>query len=202
MVAPRVPTTEAGHYEQIRRTPRAGVPIKSNTRAMRMVTLPSRAPIHWMSWAAIAMAVAAGVLGLYGAIAAEKHIAGSPLRLARGDSNMSAGPGPWYDKLVAKGEVSVFGVRFDKKLLALTERSQAANYAVQFVAFVLPFFLGVGAALVGGWAMKAVQASGGRYSGNTLAVFSMMIGGLAAVTAACMMVSFYVWPNLPSVYAT
>jgi hypothetical protein len=155
-----------------------------------------------MSWAAIAMAVVAGVLALYGSIAAEKHVAGSPLRLARGDSNTSAAPGPWYDRLLTKGEVSVFGQRFDRKLLALTERSKVANYAVQFVAFVLPFFLGVGAALVGGWAMKAVQASGGRYSGNTLAVFSMMIGGLAAVTAGCMMMSLYVWPNLPSVYTT
>lgn len=165
-----------------------------------MVTLPSRAPIHWMSRAAIAMAVVAGVLALYGSMAAEKHLAGSPLRQARGDANMNADPGRWYDRLLTRGEVSVFGDRFDRKMLALTERSQVANDLVQLVAFVLPFILGAGAALVGGWAMKAVQSSGGRYAGNTLAVFSMMIGGLAAVTAGCMMVSLYLWPHLPSVY--
>lgn len=167
-----------------------------------MVTIPSRAPIHWMSWAGIATAVVAGVLALYGAMAAEKHLAGSPLRLARGDANANANPGPWYDRLLTRGEVSVFGDRFDRKMLALTERSKFANYTVQLVAFVLPFFLGVGAALVGGWAMKAVQASGGRARGNTLAVFSMMIGGLAAVTAGCMMTGLYLWPLLPSTYTT
>jgi hypothetical protein len=167
-----------------------------------MVTVPSRAPIHWMSWTAIAMAVVAGVLALYGAMAAEKHVAGSPLRLARGDANMNASPTPWYDRLLMKGEVSVFGERLDKRMLALTGRSKVANYSLQLVAFVLPFFLGLAAALVGGWAMKAVQASGGRFAGNTLAVFSMMIGGLAAVTAGCMMISLYVWPLLPSTYTT
>ncbi len=165
-----------------------------------MVTLPSRAPTHWMSWVGIVMAVVAGVLALYGAIAAEKHIAGSPLRVARGNSNGGANAGPWYDRVVTKGEVRVFGDRLDRKLLAITERSKNARNAIAFVAFVLPVFMGSGAALFGGWAMKAVQASGGRYSGNTMAVFSMLIGGLAAVTSACMLVSFYIWPNLPSVY--
>jgi hypothetical protein len=165
-----------------------------------MVTGLSHAPIHWMSRAAIAMALVAGALAFYGATVAEKHIAGSPLRQARGDANMNARPGSWYDRLITKGEVSVFGDRIDRKMLALTSGSRAASAALQFAAFVLPFFLGIAAALVGGWAMKAVQASAGRYRGNTLAVFSMMAGGLAAVTAGCMMVSLYLWPHLPSLY--
>src|SRR5262245_61510644 len=56
-----------------------------------MVTGSSRGgPVHWMSWAGIVMAVIAGVLALYGSMHAEKHLAGSPLREARG----SAGPIP------------------------------------------------------------------------------------------------------------
>ena len=67
---------------------------------------------------------------------------------------------------------------------------------------MLPFWLGLAGALTGGWAMKVVQQSGGKYAGNALAVFSMMIGGLATVVAGCMMVSLYVWPHLPSLYTT
>src|SRR5438552_11207663 len=47
----------------------------------RMVTGSRRGvPVHRMSWAGIFMAVAAGVLALYGSTHSEKHIAGSPLR--------------------------------------------------------------------------------------------------------------------------
>jgi hypothetical protein len=99
-----------------------------------------------------------------------------------------------------KGEVSVFGDRIDRKMLALTERSKIANYSLQVIAYVLPFALGLAGALTGGWAMKVVQQSNGKYSGNTLAVFSMMIGGLAAVVAGCMMVSLYLWPHMPALY--
>ena len=73
---------------------------------------------------------------------------------------------------------------------------------LQLVAYVLPFVLGIGAALTGGAAMNAVERSGGRYVGNTLAVFSMLGGGLAAVVAGCMMVTLYVWPRVPSLYTT
>lgn len=101
-----------------------------------------------------------------------------------------------------RGETSAFGERIDRKLLALTERSKFANYSLQIVAYVLPFWLGLAVVLTGGWAMKAVQQSNGKYAGNTLAVFSMMVGGLAAVVAGCMMVSLYIWPRLPSLYTT
>jgi hypothetical protein len=168
-----------------------------------MVTTPGRrAPIHFMAWAAIAMAVVAGVLALYGSMHAEKHLPESPLRQARGSAGVPAQPGPWYERLWVKGETRVFGDRFDRKMLDLTERSKPARYAVHFIAYFLPFGLGLAGALLGGWAMKLVQASGGNYVGNTLAVFSMMVGGLAAVVAGCMMMSLYVWPHLPSVYTT
>lgn len=168
-----------------------------------MVTGSNRgAPVHLMSWAGIVMAVVAGVLALYGSMAAEKHIAGSPLREARGSAGLPAQPGSWYERLWVKGEVRAFGDRIDRKVLAITERSKVTNYTVQLVAYVLPFFLGLAGALTGGWAMKVVQASGGRYAGNTLAVFSMMVGGLAAVVAGCMIISLYVWPRLPAVYTT
>ena len=42
-------------------------------------------------------------------------------------------------------------------------------------------------------------SSGG---GNTLAVFAMLAGGLAAVVAGCMMVTLYVWPRVPALYTT
>jgi hypothetical protein len=167
-----------------------------------MVTGVTRAPIHRMSWAAIVMAAVAGVLALYGAMWAERHIAGSPLREARGSAGLPARPNSAVGRLWARGETSLFGDRFDRTMLALTERSKIANYSLQIVAYLLPFGLGLAGALTGGWAMKVVQQSGGRYAGNTLAVFSMMIGGLAAVVAGCMMVSLYLWPLLPSPYTT
>lgn len=96
----------------------------------------------------------------------------------------------------------MFGDRIDRKMLAFTERSKIANYSLQVFAYALPFVLGVAAALTGGSAMNAVERSGGRYVGNTLAVFSMLAGGLAAVVAGCMMVSLYLWPRLPALYTT
>ena len=167
-----------------------------------MVTGVTRAPIHRMAWAGIVMAVLAGILALYGAMHAEKHLAGSPLREARGSAGLPAQPTSAVGRQMVKTETSIFGDRIDRKMLALTERSKIANYSLQIVAYVLPFWLGLAGALTGGWAMKVVQQSNGKYSGNTLAVFSMMIGGLAAVVAGCMMVSLYVWPLLPSLYTT
>ena len=168
-----------------------------------MVTRPGRrAPVHRMAWAAIAMAVVSGVLALYGSMHAEKHIAGSPLREARGTTAAPAKPGSALERLVAKSETGVFGTDADSKVRAWTQRSKIANYTLQLAAYVLPFFLGLAGALTGGWAMKVVQQSGGRYAGNTLSVFAMMVGGLGAVVAGCMMVSLYVWPLLPSLYTT
>ncbi|MBN9121738.1 MAG: hypothetical protein J0I06_21800 [Planctomycetes bacterium] len=160
------------------------------------------APVHRMAWTGIAMAVVAGVLALYGSMHAEKHLAGSPLREARGSAGLPAKPETRAGQFLARAEAGVFGDDIDRKMLALTERSKFANYSVQLLAYVLPFFLGMAGALTGGWAMKVVQQSGGKFAGNTLSVFAMMVGGLAAVVAGCMMISLYVWPLLPSLYTT
>ena len=156
--------------------------------------------IHRMAWLGFGLALLALVLAWYGSLHAEKHIAGSPLREARASANVIAEPGPRYERLFDRAEVSVFGNRFDKTVLQATERSRLANYSVQFVAFMLPFVLGLSAALLGGSAMTAIEKSGGTRSGNFQAVFAIMIGGFAAVIAGCMLLSVYIWPRLPSIY--
>jgi hypothetical protein len=88
----------------------------------------------------------------------------------------------------------------DHKLLELTQRSKIANYSLQVLAFFLPLALGVGAALTGGLAMKVIEQSGGKYAGNFQSVFSMLMGGFAAVIAGCMIFTLYVWPLIPPVY--
>src|SRR5262245_58771077 len=198
-----------------------------------MVTGSSRGgPVHWMSWAGIVMAVIAGVLALYGSMHAEKHLAGSPLREARGSAGLlpprpaeykpfgdyvdhrvneeaeKSGNRGWGSKSWSWASAAVTWVyrygrtETDRYVLKQTEQSKIVNYTLQLAAYVFPFFLGLAGALTGGWAMKIVQASGGKYAGNTLAVFSMMVGGLASVVALCMMMSLYVWPRMPSLYTT
>ena len=160
------------------------------------------APVHRMAWAGIVMAVVSGVLALYGSMHAEKHIAGSPLREARSPAAVPPKPTWAVERLFTKAETSVFGGDVDSKVLAMTQRSKIANYTLQLFAYVLPFFLGLAGALTGGWAMQVVQQPGVRYAGNALAVFAMLVGGLAAVVAGCMMISLYLWPLLPSLYTT
>lgn len=162
--------------------------------------MTKRAPVYWVAWVAFGMALVAFALALYGSLHAEKHIAGSPLRNARGSAGLPAEPTKWYERLIAKGENAAFGDRFDRKVLELTERSKAANNALRFVAFGLPFLMGLGAALTGGLAMTRIERAGGHYTGNFHSVMSIMIGGFAAVIGGCMMVSVFVWPNLPSLY--
>lgn len=168
-----------------------------------MVTGSTRgAPVHGLAWLGIVLAVLAGFLGLYGSMYAEKQLAGSPLREARAEFGAAPRPESLVGRKVAAGEKAAFGDSLDNALLAGTQKSKVANYSLQLVAFVLPFVLGLGAALIGGSAMRAIEQSGGKYAGNALAVFAMLIGSLAAVTAACMMVSLYVWPRVPALYTT
>ncbi|MCS6864950.1 MAG: hypothetical protein RMJ56_06170 [Gemmataceae bacterium] len=148
------------------------------------------------------MAVVAGVLALYGSMVAEKHFATSPLRQARGSAGLPAPPTTKFGQLWVRAETTLCGDRFDHVMLAMTQRSKIANYSLQLIAYVLPFFLGLAAALTGGWAMKVVQQSEGRYAGNTLAVFAMLIGGAASVVAGCMILSLYIWPYIPNLYTT
>jgi hypothetical protein len=157
-------------------------------------------PLHRLALAAFAMSIVALVLAFYGSLYAEKHIAHSPLRQARGSGGLPADPVSWYDRAIAKGETSVFGDRIDRVMVRWTENSKIANYSLQVVAFVLPFLLGVGAAITGGSAMGAIERSAGKTVGNFQAVFSIMIGGFAAVISGCMMLSFYVWPMMGSAY--
>lgn len=159
-----------------------------------------KVPTHPLAWVGFGLAVVALVLAWYGSLHAEKHIAGSQLREARGSAGMIADPGPWYARLGVRVEKAVFGDEVDRKVLAWTEQSEGARITLQVVAFVLPFVLGVTAALLGSSAMRRTELAGGRYAGSFQAVFAIMIGGFAAVIAACMIMSVWVWPHMLSIY--
>ena len=127
-----------------------------------MIAAGNQVPVQRLAWFAFALSLPALLLAWYGSLHAEKHIAGSPLREARGVANVAAEPGPWYERVINRAEVAVFGDRLDAKILALTERSKKARYSFQIVAFVLPLVLGITAALMGGTAMTSVERSGGH----------------------------------------
>ncbi len=169
---------------------------------MIATTHAKKLPIHPLALSGFALALLSIVLAFYGSLYAEKHLAGSPLREARGSAGLPSEPTHWYDRVLARGETTIFGDRIDSKMIALTTRSKIANYTLQIVAFMVPFVLGIVAALLGGWGMSAIERSADRYSGNMQAVFAQLIGSFAAVIAGCMMLSFYVWPYLPSLYTT
>jgi hypothetical protein len=165
-----------------------------------MTHVTRRPPVHRLAWAGFALALAALVIGLYGAFAAEKHIADSPLRQARGSAGLPADGGGWLSRLATRAEKAVFGDHLDQKLLDLTTRSPAANLALRLVAFVLPLVLGVVAAYLGGWAMTAIEHADGAYLGNFQAVMAIMVGGFAAVVGGVMTVAVFVWPHVPAAY--
>jgi len=169
---------------------------------MISTTVAKKLPTHPLVLAGFGMSLIAIVLAFYGSMYAEKHIAGSPLREARGSAGLPAVPTHWYDRALARGETTVFGARIDSKMIDLTTRSKIANYSLQIVAFMVPFTLGIVAALLGGWGMTAIERAGDLYSGNLQAVFAQLIGSFAAVIAGCMMLSLYVWPYLPALYTT
>lgn len=157
-------------------------------------------PIHRTAWIGFSVSLLALVLAWYGSLHGEKHIPHSPLRDARGAGTAPPEPGPWYERLLDKAEVSILGGRVDQKVLALTERSKIARYSLEVVAFGLPFLLGLAATYTGATAMKVIEQSQGKYSGNFQAVFSIMIGGFASVIAGCMILSIFIWPHVPSLY--
>jgi hypothetical protein len=161
-----------------------------------------RPPVHRLAWLAFGASLVAVVLAFYGSLYAEKHLAGSPLREARGSAGLPAEPKHWYERALANGETTIFGDRIDRTMVALTERSKIANYSLQAVAFVVPFLLGIASALLGGWAITLIERANGKYGGNMHGVFSIMIGMFAAVIAGCMMLSLYVWPLVPAAYTT
>lgn len=157
-------------------------------------------PVHRQSWIGFVISLLALVLAWYGSLHAEKHLPNSPLSQARGIPRVPDEPGPWYEKLWHKAESTVFGGAVDQKIRAYAETSKIARYSIQIIAFVMPFILGIVAALIGASALKAIELSRGTFVGNFQAVFSILIGGFASVIAGCMMVSIYVWPHVPSLY--
>jgi hypothetical protein len=138
-----------------------------------MATPKATLPGHPAAIAALAIALAALALSFYGSFLGEKHMAGSPLNDARNE------PG-----------------------LSLTRDSKIVRYSHQALAYFLPFALGIAATLTGAVGMRKIEASGGKYGGDTRGVFAVLIGGLAAVTSGCMILSLYVWKHLPSPYTT
>jgi hypothetical protein len=163
-------------------------------------TAATKVTTHRLAVTGFILSIVALVLAFYGSLYAEKHIAGSPLREARGSAGIPAEPVAWYERIIARGETTIFGDRIDRKMLAWTSRSKIANYSLQVIAFVVPFILGIAAAVTGGNAITAIERTAGKTAGNFQAVFSIMIGGFAATISGCMMLSFYVWPLIPSLY--
>jgi hypothetical protein len=131
----------------------------------------SHKPVHPLAWAALAMGLVASALALYGSFLSEKHLPGSPLNTARND--------PGLESVRASG---------------------GERYALEAAAYFVPFVLGNGAGLVGGWAMRRIERSAPVYSGSRHAVFAIMIGGLSAVVSGCMILAVFVWKYVPTAY--
>lgn len=161
-----------------------------------------RLSVHPLALGGFALSMVSILLAAYGSLYAEKHLDGSPLREARGSAGLPAEPAHWYDRAITRGEKTIFGAEIDRKVLAFTTRSKIANYSLQIVAFMVPFVLGIVAALLGGWGMSAIERATDTYTGSMQAVFAQLIGSFAAVIAGCMMVSYYVWPYVPAFYTT
>ena len=160
----------------------------------------AKLPVHRKAWIGFVASLFALLLAWYGSLHAEKHLPNSPLLKARGVPKVPAEPGSWYEKLWDRTEATIFGGNVDRKILALTERSSLARWSLQFIAFGLPFILGIMAAMTGAAALKVIEQSRGSYVGNFQAVFSILIGGFASVIAGCMIASIYIWPYIPSFY--
>jgi hypothetical protein len=127
--------------------------------------------VHPLAWAALAAGLVASGLALYGSFLSEKHLAGSPLNVARNDPGLES-----------------------------TREPGASRTWLQFAAYFLPFLLGVGAAVAGGEAMKRIERLPGSHYGNRHAVFAIMIGGLSAVVSGCMILAVYAWKYVPAAY--
>lgn len=120
---------------------------------------------------ALGLAVTALGLSLFGALVAEGQLAGSPLNAARNR------PGAGF-----------------------THASENARLMLALVAFVLPFVLGVAAAILGGRVAGTLDHHPGHRLGHLFAVFAVMVGSLAAVVSVCMAFGVYGWPHVPRYY--
>lgn len=130
-----------------------------------------RGPVHPLAVAALAVAVVAAGLALYGSFLSEAHLPGSRLNVARGQSGLEP-----------------------------LRESAAKRVWVQVGAYFVPFGLGIAAALLGGDAMRRIDANPRRYAGSLPAVFAIMVGGLSAVVAGCMTLAVYGWRFVPAAY--
>ncbi len=139
---------------------------------MARATVMKSGPTHPLALGAILTALVAAALALYGSFLSEKHFAGSPLNVARKEAG-----------------------------LVTEQSSKTTRYTLQFAAYILPFVLGIGAALAGGEALRAIEKEPGKRSGSLPAVFAIMIGGLAAVVSGCMILAVYLWKYVPAAYS-
>lgn len=69
-------------------------------------------------------------------------------------------------------------------------------FLVYGVTFVLPIFLGLGAAVLGGRAYRAIERQQGQLGGDGLAFFGLMIGFFAAAIGATTTFAGLIWPRL------
>jgi hypothetical protein len=159
-----------------------------------------RVRVHPLARLGFGLSLAALFVAWYGSLHAEKQLPATGLRTARGPTAVIAEPGPWYEKVVDRAEVKLFGDRWDRRELEATERSRLASWLVQILGFWLPLTLGLSSAYLGASALSTIEHLGGRAAGNFQAVFAIMIGGFAAIIAGCMIVSYYIWPHVPSLY--
>jgi hypothetical protein len=157
--------------------------------------------VHRLAKAGLVTSLLAFALACYGSFAAERHLASSPLNAAR-SSVTPAEPTSWYGRLIVRAEVAVFGDRLDRLMAERTAHSRRARLVLGAVAFVLPFVLGLGAALMGGHAMKLIERATEKWGGNFEAVFAIMIGGLSAVISGCMILAVFGWRLVPSFYTS
>lgn len=148
-------------------------PIVSGADAMTLTRWEIRRPVHPGAVVALVLGLVASGLALYGSFLSESHLAGSPLNVARGDPGLES-----------------------------SHNSKMNRFTIPFVAYFLPFGLGVTAALAGGAAMRAIDLRPGAFSGSLPAVFAILIGGLSAVVSGCMILAVYLWKHVPAAYTT
>lgn len=123
--------------------------------------------------AALVVALVAFGLSLYGSLLAERHLPGSRLN----EAWLSPGT-------------------------AFAQSSESVRGLVAFAGYGLPLLLGVAGAVVGGRAMRALGTDPADRIHHLKAVFAVMIGGLAAVVSACMLLAVYGWDHVPHWYTT
>jgi hypothetical protein len=95
--------------------------------------------------------------------------------------------------------LAVFGVYSPWGALRFPVSQQLSGFAA-VVGYggtcVLPVFLGIGAALLGGHSFRTIERSHGKLGGDGFAFFSLMIGLFAVVIGVCSTFATLIWPNI------